>query len=457
MPPPILDRSLRLIARNLSDGSLHASDLVAAAIARHEPALDAYINWAPDLARRQAAAADAAFAAGYRLGGLQGVPVSVKDLYGVPGFPTFAGSPRALPDEWTAEGPVVQALRRQLGVIVGKTHTVEFAFGGLGTSRHHPVPWNPRDRDTHRAPGGSSSGAGVSVAEGSALIAFGTDTGGSVRIPASLTGTVGLKTTLGRWSTGGIVPLSPSFDTPGILTRSADDAAFAFEQMDADRVPDLAAGTPLRIGVAEPFFWQDTAPGIAERVAEALRLMEADGATLTDQPLPGAAEVYEMYREGGIVSAELYAFLRGRLPGWLDTLDPRARCRMEDGSALEAWQYLRRKARYGELAAGAAAALETCDAIVSPTVPLTPPAVSLLGDADTYSRMNLLMLRNTCVVSFLGLCAVTLPAGVDAEGMPVGLQLIGGPGTEPRLLAIARLFEDRLARAGVWRPPGVPE
>ena len=446
-----LDQSLRHIARNLADGSLRAADLVAAAIARHEPILNAYITWTPDLALQQAEAADAAFAAGQHLGGLQGVPVSLKDMYGITGLPTFAGTPRALPEEWTAQGPLLKCLRRQSAVIVGKTHTVEFAFGGLGTSRHHPVPWNPRDRATHRAPGGSSSGAGVSVAEGSALVAFGTDTGGSVRIPASLTGTVGLKTTLGRWSTAGIVPLSPSFDTPGLLTRSADDAAFSFEQLDTARVPDLAPDTPLRIGVAEPFFWQDCSPGIAERVTEALRLTQA---TLTDQSLPGVAEVYQIYHQGGIVSAELFAFLNGSLPAWLDTLDPRVRRRMDDGSALEAWRYLHRKARYADLAAQAAAVFDTCDVIVSPTVPLTPPHISILQDDATYARLNLQMLRNTCVVSFLGLCAVTIPVGLDAEGMPVGLQLIGAPGTEPRLLAIARLFENRLARAGVWQPPG---
>ena len=446
-----LDQSLRHIARNLADGSLRAADLVAAAIARHEPILNAYITWTPDLALQQAEAADAAFAAGQHLGGLQGVPVSLKDMYGITGLPTFAGTPRALPEEWTAQGPLLKCLRRQSAAIVGKTHTVEFAFGGLGTSRHHPVPWNPRDRATHRAPGGSSSGAGVSVAEGSALVAFGTDTGGSVRIPASLTGTVGLKTTLGRWSTAGIVPLSPSFDTPGLLTRSADDAAFSFEQLDTARVPDLAPDTPLRIGVAEPFFWQDCSPGIAERVTEALRLTQA---TLTDQSLPGVAEVYQIYHQGGIVSAELFAFLNGSLPAWLDTLDPRVRRRMDDGSALEAWRYLHRKARYADLAAQAAAVFDTCDVIVSPTVPLTPPHISILQDDATYARLNLQMLRNTCVVSFLGLCAVTIPVGLDAEGMPVGLQLIGAPGTEPRLLAIARLFENRLARAGVWQPPG---
>ena len=454
MSKPILDRSLRQIAEGLGDGYLRSVDLVAEAIARHEPALNAYIAWTPDKAIEDAVAADAAFAGGYRFGGLQGVAVSFKDLYGVAGLPTFAGTPRALPDQWAMDGPIVANLRRQLGVIVGKTHTVEFAFGGLGTSCHHPVPWNPRDRATHRAPGGSSSGAGVSVAEGSALVAFGTDTGGSVRMPASLTGTVGLKTTLGRWPTGGIVPLSPSFDTPGILTRSADDAAFAFEQLDAARVPDLAPGTPLRVGVAQPFFWQDCAPGIAERVTEALRLMEASGAALTDLSLPGVDEVYAIYHQGGIVSAELFAFLNGHLPGWLETLDPRVRRRMEDGSALEAWRYLQRKARYADLAAQAAAVFDRCDVIVCPTVPLTAPPVALLADDATYGSLNLQNLRNTCVVSFLGLCAVTIPAGLDAAGMPVGLQLIGAAGTEPRVLAVARLFEGRLAQAGVWQPPG---
>lgn len=452
MSAPLLTQNLRQIARQMEDGSLLAGDLVEAALARHDPALNAYVAFTPDLARKQAAAADAAFACGNRLGGLQGVPVSFKDLYGVAGLPTFAGTPRALPDVWTQEGAMVQALRRQLGVIVGKTNTVEFAFGGLGTSRHHPVPWNPADRATHRAPGGSSSGAGVSVVEGTALVAFGTDTGGSVRIPASLTGCVGLKTTLGRWSTSGIVPLSPSFDTPGILTRSADDAAFAFEQLDSARVPEIDPGTPLQIGMAEPFFWAGTDPGIAERLHDALRLVEASGARLTDQALPGCDEVYRIYHQGGIVSAELYAFLRESLPDWLETLDPRVRRRMDDGRALEAWEYLHRKARYAELGAAAAQVLSGYDAIISPTVPIAPPPVAILDDPDTYARLNLAMLRNTCVVSFLGLCAVTIPAGLDKQGLPVGLQLIGAPHTEPRLLAVARRIEAILAKADAWHP-----
>lgn len=451
MTDDILTRSLHRLAADLAGGDLTAVALAEATQARHDPGLAAYKAWTPDLARQQAVAADAAFAVGTRLGGLQGIPVSLKDLYGVAGLPTFAGTPNALPSVYSADGPLVTALRRQLAVFAGKTHTVEMAFGGLGTSRHHPTPWNPRDRAVHRAPGGSSSGAGVSLIEGTALVAFGTDTGGSVRIPASLTGTVGLKTTLGRWSTDGIVPLSPSFDTPGILTRSADDAVFAFEALDSARVPDCDGA--LRLGVAGAFFRDDTSPGIGERLHEALALIEADGATLADVDLPGVDEVYDIYREGGIVSAELYAFLRNSLPQVLATLDPRVRRRMDDGKALEAWEYLHRKARYAALSVEAAAVLGGFDAVLCPTVPLTPPPVAVLEDPDTYARLNLLTLRNTCVVSFLGLCAVSIPAGVDAEGLPVGLQLIGAPHTEPRLLALARRIERVLARAGVWTPP----
>lgn len=448
----VLDRPLRIIARALADGSATALDLVEQALSRHDPSLDAYVHFAPDFARQQAAAADSAFAAGAQLGGLQGIPVSFKDLFGISGMPTFAGTPRALPALYAQDGPLVRKVRRQLGVIVGKTHTVEFAFGGLGTSRHHPVPRNPRDRTTHRAPGGSSSGAGVSVIEGSALIAFGTDTGGSVRIPASLTGCVGLKTTLGCWPREGIIPLSPSFDTPGILTRTADDAVFAWEALGGESVGE-ADGAALRLGIGPGFFFEGCEAGIVEAVCTGLRRLEAAGARLVDSTLPGCDEVYSAYRTGGIVSAELHAFLSSRLPEWIGTLDPRVRRRMDDGSALSASEYLKRKDQYLELSNMARSAFAGVDAILTPTVPIAPPSVDSLSDPDTYTRLNLAVLRNTCVVSFLGLCAVTLPAGLDGDGLPVGLQLIGPPNSEKRLLAIARHIEAVLSRAELWPLP----
>ena len=184
-------------------------------------------------------------------------------------------------DPWERDGPLVARLRRQLGVITGKTHMVEFAFGGTGQNSHLGAPYNPWDTAAHRSVGGSSSGAGVSLLEGSAALALGSDTAGSVRIPASMTGNVGLKVTIGRWSTEGIVPLSFTFDTPGLLARSVADVAFGFAALDAagiDPAGFLAqAGTcdlaEVRIGVGDPFLWRDCDPGIAETAEEAVRAL----------------------------------------------------------------------------------------------------------------------------------------------------------------------------------------
>lgn len=446
--------SLSKISTRLAEGGLRVRALIEEAQALHDPSLNAYKTWAPDFALHQADAADAAFAAGNRLGALQGIPVSVKDIYGVEGLPIFAGSPRELPARWRLEGPLVRTLRSQIAVIMGKAHTVEFAFGGLGINAHWPVPWNPQDRKVHRSPGGSSSGAGVSLGEGTALIALGTDTAGSVRIPASMTGNAGIKTTKGRWSTDRVVPLSPTFDTTGLLARSAGDLAFAFGQFDGSSVPALPDLSGIRLGRAERFFWEDTSPGVTERVEEALGLAAADGARVADAALPAAKNVFELYHKGGIVAPELYAFLSAELPDWIETLDPRVQRRMQAGKGLPAWDYLQRKAHYAVLGVDAANSLAGLDALVSPTVPTTPPPVADLADDEVYTRTNLLALRNTCPASFLGLCAMTLPAGRDAVGMPVGLQLVGPPGSEVRLLAIAMRLERLLARKDAWHYPG---
>src|SRR5579885_1035112 len=229
-------RPLAEIADALRERRLRAEELFEEAAARHERFgdwLHAYSLWLPERAGETARAADAAFAVGAVSGPLQGLPVSIKDLFAAEGLPCFAGSSRRLPAEpWERDGPLVAALRRQLGVIVGKTHMVEFAFGGTGLNSHWRAPYNPWDMAAHRAPGGSSSGAGISLLEGSACLALGSDTAGSVRIPASMTGTAGLKVTLGRWSTEGVVPLSQSFDTPGLLARSVADAAYGFAALD---------------------------------------------------------------------------------------------------------------------------------------------------------------------------------------------------------------------------------
>lgn len=451
----IIHQPLAHIAEALRDRRVSASDLAAAAMEAHNArgaALAAYKTWDAEGAERAATAADAAFAAGADLGPLHGIPVSVKDIYGVSGLPTFAGTPKQLPPAWEREGPLVARLRRQLALIMGKTHTVEFAFGGLGVNNHWGTPRNPWDAETHRVPGGSSAGAGVSLCEGSALLALGTDTAGSVRIPASMTGTVGLKTGFGRWPVDGIVPLSPTLDTAGVLTRSVADACYAFATLDAawgnpQDFAERTRGLPvshLRIGTGAETLWEDCSPGVAEAVQQALEELSSAGAHIIELPMPEAAEAIALLRLGSVVSAECDAFLESELPAWRETLDPIITSRIADGGDIPAREYLLRLRRLKELGMMTAARFAKVDVIAAPTVAITPPALSEVGTVKQYRPSNFGTLRNTCVANYCRLCALTLPVGLDRAGMPVGLQLMAPHGSEERLLAVGRCIEDVL-------------
>jgi aspartyl-tRNA(Asn)/glutamyl-tRNA(Gln) amidotransferase subunit A len=456
MPGDPLSRPLIEIARDLRERRATARELVEAAIARHDrfgERLHAYSFWAPEQARAVADAADAAFAAGVATGPLQGLPVSIKDLFAAAGYPCFAGSSRRLPAEpWERDGPLVATLRRQLGVVIGKTHMVEFAFGGTGKNSHHGAPYNPWDAAAHRSVGGSSSGAGVSLLEGSALLAFGSDTAGSVRIPASMTGNAGLKVTIGRWSTEGVVPLSFTFDTPGLLARTVSDLAFGFAALDpasTDPCALVAQGgapdlTGVRIGLGDPFLWRDCDPGIAETAQEAVDALVRAGAVARDFTVPEVEAAYGVFLEGGLSAIELRSFLDRELPGWLDQLDSVIAPAVRNAENLSAWEYLARVARLANLARSAAPRLDVVDVIASPTLCLTPPLMSEVADADSHLRVNRRIVRNTAWVNYLGLCAVTMPVGRDHAGMPVGLQLTAPAHAEKKLLTIALAAEQVL-------------
>jgi len=449
------DLSLTGAAARLRDGSVTARRLADRALAADR--LGAYHHRDPERTGRQADAADAALAAGYDPGPLLGIPVSIKDLYGVPGYPTWAGTPAALPARFAEPGPVVRAVLSQLAVVTGKTHTVELAFGGIGTNPHHPTPINPWDAERHRVPGGSSAGAGVSLAEGSAMLALGTDTAGSVRIPASWTGNVGLKTTKGRWSTAGIVPLSTTLDTAGILARSVADLIVAFGAIDPGGPPDLPRVelADVVIGRRDRLLFDDCSPGVVEAVDAAVDELVAAGARVRSLELPELEPTKELFDMGGPVSVELHRFLTAELPDRIGSLDPNVQARVGDAASLPAHEYLRRRETMAELAASAAESLRGVDVLVSPTVASTPPTVDEVASPEGYAPRNLLSLRNTCIPSYLGLSAVTLPVGVDAAGMPVGMQLVARPFEEERLLAVARAFEDALGapRERLGTPP----
>lgn len=441
---------LAAIARDIREGRLSCAALVGEAVAAHArwgSRLGAYKSFDEDRARRQAQAADTLLATGIDLGPLMGIPVSVKDLYGVPGFATFAGTDEALPAQWTDAGPVVARALAQLAVVTGKTHTVEFAFGGLGLNAHWGAPVNPwSGADGLRAPGGSSSGAGISLVEGSALVALGTDTAGSIRIPAALSGQAGLKTSHGRWSGEGIVPLSPSLDTPGILCRTTADLAYAFAALDpvAGSVPEARPLAGLRIGVPERVFQDDGDESILQVVSGTLRLLERRGATLVGVDIPGCEEVLAVFRKGGLAAFELRAFLDRNFPERMSRLDPVVRLRMQDVEATGGLEYLRRRDELALAAARARAVFAQCDVVASATVAIPPPRLDDVAEIGSYGAANMLVLRNTAVANLLGWCAMTLPAGLDALGLPVGLQLMGPPLEEETLLACARAIEDTI-------------
>lgn len=463
----VLDASLSRIAGALRGAELSAAELVEDALARHRAhgdGLQAYKLFDEDGARTAAARADERLAAG-EAPALCGIPVSVKDLYGVDGLPTFAGTPRRLPDAWSRDAWLVARLRAQGAVIVGKTHTVELAYGAVGLNPHWPTPRNPWDAETARIPGGSSSGAGVSLHEGSALVALGSDTGGSVRIPAALTGTVGHKTTKGRWPTDGVVQLSHTLDTVGALTRSVEDSLWFFGAVDpAWGDPRALEGNlqlllegPLRLGVPESALWRDVQPDAARVLDAALEELEAAG---WDRISPAGNLVdaaTDLYFEGGIPGAELKDFLAQELPEWPGLLDPVVARRLEPAPSVSApsYQAALQKRRRMELEAGSLFADPDVDVLALPANILGAPPLAEVEELDRYVDVNHALLRPTCWVGMLGLCAVTLPVGRGEAGMPVGLQLVAPAGSDAELLGMAVAAERTLGTAAerLGRPP----
>lgn len=445
MPPPLHPQPSLL--------SAPPEEALEAALAAVRPDWRAYRSLAPEQSRAEAQAAGARYAAGER-GPLLGVPYSLKDLYGATGWPTYAGSGRRLGGRFEQDGPLVKRLRALGAVLVGKTQTVEFAFGGLGSGRPERTPVNPWG-DGLRAPGGSSAGAGVSLLEGSAKFAIGTDTLGSVRIPASFTGRVGLKTTHGRWPTGGIVPLSPRLDTAGLLANSAAEAALVFSALDPnpgriDPQEDLR-----KLSFVVPELLLDACEGeVLEVFFAGVEALRQAGARQEDGPLPPLPEALDLFEQGVVSAVELLDLLRRELPAWEAELNPSVAVRMQGAAALPALEYLRRVAALNRLAAESQAILRD-HWLVTPTVAIAPPPLSELADPARYAPKNRLALRNTGCVSIIGACAISIPIGLDASGLPVGLQLVAPGGAEEQLLSVAQTIERRLGspQERLGRPP----
>ena len=426
--------------------------LIDLCLATAEASTSVFTHLYPAVARLAADQADALLAAGGSLPSrLAGLPVSIKDLLDVAGEPTQAGSvvlhdrPPALCD-----APVVARLRAAGAAILGKTNMTEFAYSGVGLNPHYGTAANPAtahlaggpSAGLPRIPGGSSSGAAVSVAAGMCVAGIGSDTGGSIRIPAALCGLVGFKPTARRVPTTGAIPLSTTLDTICALSRSVDDCIL-LDSIIADtalRIPALPLAG-LRLAVPGTLMLDDLDPHVAASFAAALGRLSNAGAHVVDCALPELAECQAF---GFFSSAEAFAWHRTLLAQREAGYDPRVAKRIRLGASISAADYIDLHAARNAWITRMEGLLAPYDALIMPTVPIVAPPIAALEASEAeFFRNNNLLLRNTAAFNLLDGCAVSLPC--QAEGsMPVGLMVAGPALADARILAIARAIEAAL-------------
>ena len=419
------------------------------AAAQGESAAHAFLHLDLETARRATEAADAAVAAGRDAGALAGLAVSIKDLFDIQGQVTTAGSKALVGNAPArADAPVVARLRTAGAALIGRTQMTEFAYSGVGINPHHGTPANvPMARlgAAGRIPGGSSSGAAVSVACGAAFAALGSDTGGSIRIPAALQGLVGFKNTQRLTPTAGSVPLAPSLDTACAITRSVRDAVLLHEVLAARRVRLLQRPLPdWRLAVVTRTLTDDLEPHVAQSFERALHAVAAAGARVTEIALPELRDVAALLAKGGIAAAESWAWHQPLLARHAAEYDPRVLARIHRGAEIDSAEYRDMQAARSRWIEAMGQALAPFDAVLSPTVPLTaPPIADLERDEAAFFRVNALLLRNPSVVNLLDGCALSLPCHRPGEA-PVGLMLWALGGRDDALLDLAGAVESLL-------------
>ena len=391
---------------------------------------------------------------------ITGLAVSIKDLFDVAGEVTGAGS-TLLAGEPVAssDAPSVARLRKAGATFIGRTNMSEFAFSGVGINPHHGTPANAATAaldPTPRIPGGSTSGGAVSVAAGAAWVALGSDTGGSIRIPAALQGLVGFKSTARLVPTTGAVPLSTTLDTVSAMTRSVRDAVLVHEILAERKVAITEAPlAALRLAVPRTVMLDGLDATVARAFDRALTRLSAAGARIETIELPLLDEIPAINASGGFAAAEAWAFHRRWLAGHEREYDPRVARRIRRGEAMSAADYIDLVAARQKWIARMQAELAVFTALLSPTVPMVaPPIAPLLADDDAFFAANALLLRNPSAVNFLDGCALSLPCQSAVE-LPVGLMVWSTALRDDDVLNASLAIEAALAAASGTRSPGV--
>ena len=430
------------LGRAIGAGKIHPVELTEAfldAIDAHPLCSRIYTRTTLRRARSMTLAAAGRAKAGLRIGLLDGVPLSWKDLFDASGAPTEAGSALLKGRVPDSDAEVLMNATARGLVCLGKTHMSELAFSGLGLNPVTATP--PCVNDDNAVPGGSSSGAAASVAFGLAPAAIGSDTGGSVRIPAAWNDLVGLKVTHGRLSLRGTVPLCADFDTVGPLARTVEDCAELLAVLEGGRAADLAGASlqGKRLMVLDTLAFDGIRDAPAKGFQDAVARLAAKGAVIVHAHVPEVAEAVDL--SATLVRAEAYATWHKTIEKAPEKMFPRIRERFMSGAGITAAEYIQGWVRLRALRANWAQKTAQYDAVILPTSAILPPnAQRLMTDEAYYVTENLLALRNTRIANMLGLCAITLPTSQPS----CGISFMGPPMGEERLLRLAAAAERAL-------------
>ncbi len=438
-------RSIADLTHALGGGSTTSRALVEAALESIAKDATAFTKVNAERARAEADHADLMRKRGTALGALAGIPVSVKDLFDVAGEPTPAGSAvlrNATPA--TNDAPTVARLRAAGAIVIGRTHMSEFAFTGLGLNPHGPVCANARD--AARVPGGSSSGAAVSVARGQAAMGLGTDTGGSVRIPAAFNGLVGFKPTQTRITRDGAFPLSESLDSIGPLANTVACCDLV-DRILADHPGPTHPAVPvagLRFAVPTDFVLNDLDGSVASAFERTLSRLSAAGAHIDRVRIEALNKLPALFAKGTLANAEAYAFhAAANFFGNKALYDSNVLTRIEMGGRMTAADYIGLVKARAAMIAEVAAITAPYDALALPTTPQVAPRIADVAEGAAFARANALALRNPSTFNFLDRCAISLPMQQPGE-LPCGLMLVGEHTGDAKLLAVATAVEAAL-------------